>query len=733
MGEQAVWRRLYAEAVEPEALFEVSQVRTLMEQVAGPEREQRDTGTSDRMLSEVERQREDVRHADQLRLAAHESPEALDLVIRGLLVEALPMASVLGVCLQGLSAPGVFEDDLQLQALTLLADDIGVGRPRASRYDEYRLLLERELLHEHSLPAEELASVADIDDALFALPAVLLAMSRRSDAFFFELVGADLAWRSLGLLPAFAALRPYRESAIDWSRLDPGTASGQTGLDDPKALSARLAGLCADEVPGAGERVAQGAAWMASALDRWSSALLDRCAAALEPERALAELIRRRAREAAVYHHDFTLGDRTLAQWFREAQTEPLPLVRALADSKLVRPGDHARSPLVRGLIGPRGRMFRIFTPEDVNVINRWIDSLPAAPDDDTADAPVTGYPAPAPRPASAPSPGAAEVAMELREAYYQLQGRALSPWSRAYAVDYVQAWLRASRENVDRDGRALPAAWPREGLRAWLLDQHDQHDLAFTESDPGALPSREDIVDSTVQLAPLTLIDGAWLQGFTDVHLASSRVGFPLFEIYWDELGNGEMPLNHPKIYRDGLRQMGVELPPTGSREFAYDERVREESLRLPVYWLSIGKLPRTFLPEILGLNLAMELSGVGGSYRSARRFLKHYGFSTHFVDLHNTIDNVSTGHSAWAAEAIDTHLRRITTAEPERLRAEWERVRVGYASLATVPPEDDGPMAALRSSLRRLLPTGAASRTGQAVPAPRPSMHHPAVKVIG
>lgn len=83
--------------------------------------------------------------------------------------------------------------------------------------------------------------------------------------------------------------------------------------------------------------------------------------------------------------------------------------------------------------------------------------------------------------------------------------------------------------------------------------------------------------------------------------------------------------------------------------------------------------------------MNLAMELSGVGGSYRTARRFLKHYGFSTHFVDLHNTIDNVSTGHSAWAADAIDTHMRTLSQlSNSTELAPEWKRVRVGYESLA-------------------------------------------------
>nr|WP_238420460.1 iron-containing redox enzyme family protein [Streptomyces taklimakanensis] len=212
----------------------------------------------------------------------------------------------------------------------------------------------------------------------------------------------------------------------------------------------------------------------------------------------------------------------------------------------------------------------------------------------------------------------------------------------------------------------------------------HDRHNEAFEQGAEQELPSREALVDSTVQLAPLTLIDGAWIQGFTDYEHASSEIGHSLFDTYWDELGNGEARLNHPLIYREVLQEMGVDVPPTASRAFAEWEGFRDASFDLPVYWLSIGRFPQTFMPEVLGLNLAMELSGVGGTYRKARLALKKYGFSTRFVDIHNTVDNVATGHSAWAADAIDTYLSSITASQGAgALDSAWERVRTGYRSL--------------------------------------------------
>jgi hypothetical protein len=216
------------------------------------------------------------------------------------------------------------------------------------------------------------------------------------------------------------------------------------------------------------------------------------------------------------------------------------------------------------------------------------------------------------------------------------------------------------------------------------LQAQHDRHGVEFEETADAELPSREAVIDDTLQTAPLTLIDGSWLHGFTDYQLASSEIGHSLFETYWDELGNGEPRLNHPLLYRKVLQEMDIDLPPTASPEFARYPGFRDASFDLPVYWLCIGRFPQTFLPEILGLNLAMELSGVGGTYRRAGLALRTYGFSTRFVDIHNTIDNVATGHSAWAADAIDTQLASLSESPGQGQRAEvWERVRAGYRSL--------------------------------------------------
>ncbi|MEV4756232.1 iron-containing redox enzyme family protein [Micromonospora sp. NPDC049559] len=714
-----MWRKIFRDVTNPELFLPLGDVQRIMAALAPPAGDP--AGAQPELTAVVETavswSAEQARWFGERLDAARERGRA-DLLVRTLIVGSAPMASALGCWNQGASAPGVFEDEVQLRVLALLAADVGAGRAHFWRYDEFTALAKRHGAPEIAVEPYGLSSERAVPDQLFSLAAALYAASRRSDALGPEIAGIDLVLRSIGCLPWWSALRAADRAGIDWDRLDLSTAP-EAGAEPPLEVSRWVAEQYAALGDETRRRVVRGAAWTAAALRRWTAVLADGCREVFEPDRAMANLLRARAREGSVYHHHFSLAGRDLSSWLRQAVDDPAPLLAVLARSRLVRPGNSARSALVNGLLGWRGPMFRVFSPEDVAIISRWIDWLPEAGrdgDDTPSGAPEAAGHTPAgapeaggdgaaargagtlggpridpPEGGTPPADAASAEGVEpesVREAYFVLQGRALAPRTRGFAIRYVRKWLAQAELSLDRSDRSLPPRWPSEGLRPWLLDQHDRHGAEFADDDPDRLPSREEIVDSTLQLAPLTLIDGAWLQGFTELSLASSQVGAPLFETYWDELGNGQVPLNHPKIYRDVLRDMGIELAPTGSREFAYDPRFEDASFRRPVYWLCLGKLPLTFLPEILGMNLAMELSGVGGSYRTARRFLKHYGFSTQFVDIHNTIDNVSTGHSAWAADAIDSHMSRVVARSTGSEREDvWRRVRIGYESLAPLP----------------------------------------------
>lgn len=601
-----------------------------------------------------------------------------------------PLGLVLGAWLQWLSGPANADDPVTLRVLKVYAADLGVGHPQASRGKVYLNLLSGLKLSEHASPTGNLPLDRRIPDGAFALPGVLLAMSRRPDDWRPEILGADLCLRTIGLVPPLSVVRAVHPASCDWDVLDLANAR-ETG----EVLASVEMRAAVDELGDADgatrPRVRLGFAWALSALRQWCSEVRADLGAARDPAYEMAELLRHRAREGAVYHRDFKLEGRALSAWLEEARTDPGPLLTVLARSRLVRAGRAEASALVGNLLGERGPMFRVFSEEDVDVISRWIDSLPGQPQD--AVAVRAARPSVPEAPTELASLGTpleeGRTPEGIRDAYHLLQTRHDTVSLRRFALSYIRAWLRRSRRGLDEGELPLPATWERAGLRPWLIDMHDRHGEEFEEGREVPVPSREALIDSTVQLAPLTLIDGSWLQGFCDYGQASSDIGHFLFETYWDELGNGEPRLNHPLLYREVLDEMDVHLPPTAAREFAYWPGFRDSSFELPVYWLCIGRFPQTFLPEVLGLNLAMELSGVGGSYRRAHIALRTYGFSTRFVDIHNTIDNVATGHSAWAADAVDTYMAAVPSTPGGGDRSEtWERVRTGYRSLS--PPPD-------------------------------------------
>ncbi|MFD9498277.1 iron-containing redox enzyme family protein [Streptomyces sp. NPDC060035] len=615
------------------------------------------------------------------------------------LLQCAPLALMSGAWLAGATSMATADEPAALDALSLYASDVGVGRPHRSRGDAFAALLRAQDAAEYAQPPARTALDRRIADSAFVLPSVLLLMGRLPEDFRPETLGADLCLRETGLLPPLALVRAVAgDRYADWAALDAGMERALDpagGLPGAESAVASLAEAGGEEAAG---RIRAGFRWTFSQLRAWAEEVRETAEAMLDPAWQAAEVIRLRAREGAVYHQSFQLAGRSLADWLEDARTDPMPLLGALAASRLVRPGRPDRSPLVTGLVGERGAMFRVFGEHDLAVLRQWIAELPERGTDtkagagsgpapartcpDRPDAGNLGFPVPG---EGAGEPTGDRPPADLREAYVLLQRRAQSPAVREWALAYVHGWLGRARHRIDRSGLPLPREWPAEGLRPWLGTQHDRHAAEFArsqESEESGLPTREQLIESTVQLAPLTMIDGGWLQGFTDYRLASSQVGFSLFETYWDELGNGQASLNHPLIYRELVAGMGVELPPTGTEDFARWSGFEDSSFDLPVHWLSIGRFPVTFEPEILGLNLAMELSGVGGTYRRARLGLRKHGFSTRFVDIHNTIDNVATGHSAWAADAIDSHLSALPSHSSHRHDA-WRRIREGYRSL--------------------------------------------------
>ncbi len=69
------------------------------------------------------------------------------------------------------------------------------------------------------------------------------------------------------------------------------------------------------------------------------------------------------------------------------------------------------------------------------------------------------------------------------------------------------------------------------------------------------------------------------------------------------------------------------------------------------------------------------------------SQKALRHYGYCSTFVDVHNTVDNMSTGHSTIALDAVKIHFdEMLERGGLEEVRRHWRLIWTGYRAL-TLP----------------------------------------------
>jgi len=194
---------------------------------------------------------------------------------------------------------------------------------------------------------------------------------------------------------------------------------------------------------------------------------------------------------------------------------------------------------------------------------------------------------------------------------------------------------------------------------------------------------SKEKLSDFLINEAPFHLTDGAWLRGSVPVGTMNATEA-ALFKIYIDEMGNGEVHMNHPNVYNDVLRSLGIYMPPVTSRAFIEQESIVDGAFTNPMFPLAVSLLPRTYAAEILGMTLWLELSSAS-LHAPQAKVLEQHGLSPLFSRLHMAIDNPTAGHSFLAKEAVRRYLDDLRAREGEKvMRAHWRRIWDGFTAFA-------------------------------------------------
>jgi hypothetical protein len=194
---------------------------------------------------------------------------------------------------------------------------------------------------------------------------------------------------------------------------------------------------------------------------------------------------------------------------------------------------------------------------------------------------------------------------------------------------------------------------------------------------------NREDASDSIRRLAPLKLVDGAWLSHVNKISTSAAlrQATQNAWQILSEELGDGDLRKNHVHVYTELIRETGWACPEPHSLFFIdpLHNMTDIHVWKAAVAQQLISLLPEMFMPEILGFNLHFE--SVAFETLVASRELKEVGYNPSYSLLHVSIDNPHSGHSAIALEIVVEYLDHVgREPDSEGLQVAWNRVRAGY-----------------------------------------------------
>jgi hypothetical protein len=195
---------------------------------------------------------------------------------------------------------------------------------------------------------------------------------------------------------------------------------------------------------------------------------------------------------------------------------------------------------------------------------------------------------------------------------------------------------------------------------------------------------NREALLRGFLDNAPFNQCDGAWLRHISEAG-PGDAVRSLLFEVWSDEIGNGDPSLHHGTLYTTLLESLGIKLPAISSRAYADHPDIPPESYVNPVFQLAISLNSDRFYPELLGMTLFLEwevLSLIPGVI-----LYDYLGVNSQFWRMHIGIDNATNGHGAKARDAVMMYLDRIRQEGGETaVQSYWTRIWRGFVAFAVV-----------------------------------------------
>ncbi|OJD30387.1 atpase-like protein [Diplodia corticola] len=292
-----------------------------------------------------------------------------------------------------------------------------------------------------------------------------------------------------------------------------------------------------------------------------------------------------------------------------------------------------------------------------------------------------------------------------FRELYHKLHNLedfpAVFPQAKETLILLLSESLERTQQSTGLDIRSVDK-YTREAASAFTqrrnIETLGRWQEYVTRRETGPRELVRTVSDATRWLrqnAPSKLVDGAWL-GY--VHRVTTPYALrPTTKIAWqifsEELGDGDNAKNHVYLYRRLLGSSGIDMPESHSSAFLEPHHGMTDvrSWKSGVSQLLISLFPDDFLPEILGFNLHFE--GLTLETMVLAKELEELKMDPSYFRLHITIDNAASGHTAMAVAAVDSYMQHLGASAGEAaVQAAWRRVQAGYV-LSEYLGEDASP----------------------------------------
>ncbi|OQX16370.1 MAG: hypothetical protein BWK73_04015 [Thiothrix lacustris] len=664
-----------------------------------------------------------VLHQHQLALAPLLDKPLSTEQLHDVLKQYAPVALVDGCWLQNISTAATNHTAPVARLFQIYADRIGDGDTAKHYGKQYQELLRSARINLPDANTRLFSLNKELGDDAFTLPVFQLALSLFPRVCLPELLGFTLGHlfdtqdRLIRSLP-----EELMRHGLDGRYCQHYQLTVDVGRDAKLAQEAVELYLeaCQDDAERQQQwqRIWTGLVVHAQLGERWMQSLHDALLkpTSRTPHQKMVALMHAKVPYARNLHRKRKVGGQLINDWFAQDPFDAEAFLKVLAASPYINVREPSKSLLLNRSINFGGPMFRIFTDDEQAVMLEWVESLgmATAADEsaqtvDNSVTPVASKPVVMPLILDDAADLATYAKCSKRELYYHFVNADLYPDVLPTARKVAQQFFAQARAEMHK--RSLPEhlrlfSYSHELFEARIRQIYDMEINAY---EPFVAPStvpREIMVWFTQQYAPFPMVDGSWVQHIAKAGVSHTEVSARLFRIYSDEVGNADTVKNHPNVYRQLLRDEGIDMPPTDALEFALQPTVKDFTFDLPLLTLSISLFPKAFLPEIIGVNLAIELSGLGKGYMQIIDELKYWKMNPYFFILHLTIDNIASGHTAVAMETVHVYLDQILATQGQAaMQREWERIWVGYLAFRQNMTRFDATLER-QASLRFLIP---------------------------